>query len=102
MAAAAAVLQRIYERNVHHGMSITWGSYPSFLDHDRGSGCFRCHNSYLVSEAGEAIGQDCTLCHSMLAYESEAPFEFLEPVAEKAPEGQMHEFLRREFMGSYE
>lgn len=97
---AVEVLQEIYRRNIHHGMRITWNAYPSHLGHDAGGGCFRCHNSDLVDETGSAISSDCTLCHSILAYESPGPFHFLLPPDDNDPERKMHRFLREEFLGS--
>ena len=100
--AAIEEVQGIYARNVHHGMRITWGSYPSFIGHEGGGGCFRCHNSYLVNGQGSSIGEECTLCHSMLAYESASPFKFLESADASDPERAMGAYLRGEFMKSYD
>ncbi|MBN1409012.1 MAG: NapC/NirT family cytochrome c [Calditrichaceae bacterium] len=96
---AIEALQEIYHRNIHPEMNIEWGSYPSFISHE---GCFRCHNQNMVAEDGEHIFYDCTTCHSILAQESEQPFRYLQPVSEKNPEAKMHQYLRDEFLNSYQ
>ena len=98
---AVEVLQAIYDRNIHHGMRIVWGSYPSHLNHDGDGGCFRCHSPDMVDESGSTISRDCTLCHSILAYEADSPFKHLGPIDEKHPESRLHEYLRSEFLDSY-
>ena len=49
-------------------MNIDWGAYPSFLGHSDTPGCFRCHTRDLQDDEGHWISDDCTLCHSILAY----------------------------------
>lgn len=90
----------IWSRNVHPEMNIEWGSYPSFLGHRDTPGCFRCHTRDLRDAEGRWIPDDCTLCHSILAYGETTPFAYLEPAAEKAPNRPMHEYLREEFLTS--
>ncbi|OQY26433.1 MAG: hypothetical protein B6244_13590 [Candidatus Cloacimonetes bacterium 4572_55] len=76
---AIHVLQEIYSRNIHHEMNITWGVYRNLLGHeDDEDGCARCHNEYLVDEDEETISEDCDLCHFLLTYEDEEPFEYFE------------------------
>ena len=99
---AARVLREIYDRNVHHGMNVTWGAYPDHLGHKGTAGCLRCHNPDLVSDRGRHISQDCTLCHSIIAYGSDTPFEFLKQVTEGDGEAEMHRYLRQEFLRSLE
>ena len=53
----------------------------------------------MVDESGQAIPYDCTLCHSILAMGSETEFQFLLPAVVKDPDREMHEYLRREFLG---
>ena len=96
--AMVATLQDIRTANVHPGMNIDWNSYPSHIGHKRSGGCFRCHNADMVDETGRAISHDCTLCHSILAYDSESPFQFLLPTDEADPDRRMHEYLRDEFL----
>jgi len=98
--AAVETAQEIYQRNIHPGMNITWGSYPNHLGHRFGRGCLRCHNSNLVDEEGEAISMDCTLCHSILALEGDEPFEYLLPTGGDTTDAtrEIHRYLRREFI----
>ena len=71
--AAAKALGDIYAWNVWPSMKITWGTYPSFLGHDQAPGCFRCHDGDHADASGNAISQDCTLCHSLLAVAEKDP-----------------------------
>ena len=98
---AVAVLHEVYNRNIHHGMNITWGTYASKIGHhDDEGGCFRCHDGSMVAEDGSRIDDDCTLCHSIIAYESDAPYEFvLEPDTSDI-NYEMHRYLRAEFLRS--
>jgi len=82
-------------------MNITWGTYQSHIGHVGDGGCFRCHNTQLVDDAGNAIPDDCTLCHSMLANGHENPFQFLQPADTTTPDHFMHEYLREEFLHSF-
>ncbi len=94
-----AELQEIFSRNIFPGMNVGWNTYPSHLGHENEVGCFRCHNQDMVDEAGQTIPYDCTLCHSILAMDSKTEFQFLLPAVEKDPDREMHEYLRREFLG---
>lgn len=89
----------IYERNVHPYMDLYWGTYPSFIHHRRGTGCFRCHNENLVDSNGEIIAYDCTTCHSILAFESNEPFQFIQVPDPDSAEYPMHQLLHDEFLG---
>jgi hypothetical protein len=93
-------LVSVWQRNIHPGMKIDWGAYPSFLGHSDSPGCFRCHTRDLQDERGNWISDDCTICHSILAYGEAEPFAYLEPAREKAPNRPMHEYLRDEFLTS--
>ena len=99
---AVLALQAVYKRNIHPEMNITWGSYPSNLGHDNDLGCWRCHGGSLVDDQDEYISYDCTTCHSILAEGSDDPFKFMFPSDTADPEGDMHEYLRQEFMKSLE
>ncbi|MBN2246764.1 MAG: NapC/NirT family cytochrome c [Candidatus Aminicenantes bacterium] len=91
----------IFERNIHPNMNIQWNSYPNHIGHERNEGCFRCHNLQLkAAGTGERIPHDCTACHSMLAFQSDRPFQFLEPANQSDREKPLHEYLRKEFLGS--
>jgi len=98
--AAIVELEGIWARNIHPGMNIEWGAYPSFLGHSDTPGCFRCHTRDLQDEEGRWIPDDCTLCHSILAYGEDNAFAYLEPTPEKARNREMHEYLRDEFLAS--
>ncbi len=95
---AVAALQKAHARNVHHDMRVDWGTYPDHGGHRDDLGCFRCHNSNLVDEQGKAISSDCTLCHSVLAWDSASPFAFLEELDDEDREIDIHEFLRNEYL----
>ncbi len=97
---AVATLQEIYQRNIHPRMRVFWNVYPDHRGHRAGGGCFRCHNAEMVDSQGEAVAHDCALCHSILAYESPEPFQFLLPVGEEEPERRMHLYLQEEFLGA--
>jgi len=71
--AAVEKLQAIYRRNVFPDMKVTWGTYTSNLGHEDSPGCFRCHNDDMVSKDQKAIGQDCTICHNVLAWDEANP-----------------------------
>lgn len=77
---------KIYSRNIHPEMNITWGTYPSHIGHtpdlDEFPGCFRCHNYDLKTKSEETISQDCELCHHMIKY-SEAQVEDLKTLMTK-------------------
>lgn len=98
---AIAVARDIYRRNIHHGMEIDWNTYSSHIGHRHaGAGCFRCHNPDMVAEDGTAVSSDCTLCHSILAYESERAFAFVQPPDSTSADYHMHRYLQREFVTS--
>jgi hypothetical protein len=95
---AVDALTEVYQRNVHPGMNILWRPYPDHIGHHEGGGCFRCHSSELVDERGLAISHDCTLCHDILAQDSDHPFRFLLPPDPTDRDRTMHQHLRREFL----
>ena len=53
----------------------------------------------MVDEGGRAVPHDCTLCHSILAYDSEGPYQFLGSPDPQGREKAMHLYLQREFLG---
>ena len=95
------VLQAIYHRSIHPGMEIEWSSYPNHIGHRNSPGCFRCHNSNMVDETGKSISNECTLCHSILAFDSDEPFKHLLPLDEKESEYPMRKYLKEEFTKNY-
>ena len=92
------VAQDILHRNLHHFMKIDWNTYPSFRNHHRNTGCFRCHNPDLKDPDGNHPSLNCTLCHSILAFQSSEPFAFLENFSSENPELKMQQYLRKEFI----
>jgi hypothetical protein len=92
--------REVYARNVHPDMKVEWGTYPSFLGHDRDTGCFRCHNENMRDEKGNMIAYDCTLCHSILSYKENEAFKYLHTPEKKSPNYKMHKMLREEFLNS--
>jgi hypothetical protein len=76
VAAAGKAVGDIYAWNVFPKMNVTWGTYVNHLGHPDMStevGCFRCHGGEHVTEEGDSIPMDCTMCHSLLAEREEAP-----------------------------
>ncbi|MBW2731998.1 MAG: cytochrome C [Deltaproteobacteria bacterium] len=96
---AVESLQRAYKRNIHARMNIDWNVYPSHLGHRGNAGCMRCHHADMVDTAGKAVKHECTLCHSMLSYQSKTPFKVLAAPDPTDPECKLHLHLRREFTG---
>lgn len=90
-------LRAIYNRNIHHEMNITWGTYPSHIGHRGTAGCFRCHTAELVADDGSHIRDGCTLCHSIVAMDSPSPFEYLQPLDRAGRDSVMQHYLRDEF-----
>ena len=52
------------------------------------------------NKQGNWIPDDCTLCHSILAYGEDDAFAYLEPTPDKARNRPMHEYLWEEFLAS--
>lgn len=96
----ATELQKTYDRNIFFNMNINWNSYPNHLGHEQSPGCFRCHNENMVSEDGTQIKNDCTLCHSILADESDEPFKFLKPYKTSGKDSLMHKYLQEELINT--
>jgi formate-dependent nitrite reductase cytochrome c552 subunit len=63
----------IYLRNIFPDMKMSWGVHPNNLGHNDFPGCFRCHDGNHTSADGQAIPNDCTTCHNLLAVEEENP-----------------------------
>ncbi len=70
---AIAELQAIFSQNVFPSMKIEWGTYPVHDSHIDSPGCFRCHDDAHTSPAGNAIRQDCAMCHDVLAWDEPEP-----------------------------
>lgn len=70
---AVREIQSIYRANVFPKMGVNWNTYPRNIGHETSPGCFRCHNDSLATPEGKTIGQDCTTCHTVLAWDEENP-----------------------------
>ncbi|MFC1557430.1 NapC/NirT family cytochrome c [candidate division KSB1 bacterium] len=94
-------LQEAYDRNIHQTMNIRWGAYKSHLGHEStDEGCFRCHSQKLKDNEGNYISFECTLCHSILAFDEDDPYKYLLEVDPGQKNALMHEYLRNEFLQS--
>ncbi len=71
-ASAKAVLA-IWDRNIFPDMNVTWGKYPMNIGHTDFPGCFRCHDGGHTAKNGNAITQDCSACHNILAMDEANP-----------------------------
>jgi nitrate/TMAO reductase-like tetraheme cytochrome c subunit len=69
---AGAAIAAIYNRNNFPSMKVTWGTYPDHIGHEHFPGCFRCHD-WRTGSNGNAISQDCSTCHQVLAMGEEKP-----------------------------
>jgi hypothetical protein len=70
---AADAIAAIYLRNIFPDMKVSWGVHPNNLGHNDFPGCFRCHDGSHTSADGQAISNDCTACHNLLAVQEENP-----------------------------
>jgi hypothetical protein len=85
-------LAAVYRRNIFPDMNVTWGTYPSHMNHvhdQERTGCFRCHNSsyeatMLAPGRTGKLGQRCEACHTMLVVD-ENPAEMEEPLNALVP-----------------
>lgn len=100
IARAVEVLQSIYARNIHPRMNVGWNPYPDHIGHGGKGGCWRCHSPSMVDAEGASVRHSCTLCHSILAYDSETPFAFLSDPKRGDRQYAMHEYLREELLRS--
>lgn len=79
---AIAGTQQAYLENVFPEMNVTWGTYKSFIGHENGTGCFRCHGKLQDRQTGEMITENCDACHIILA-ENEANLDLQEIFEER-------------------
>lgn len=70
---AAKALVAIYSTNVFPEMGVTWGLHPNNVGHTTSAGCFRCHDGSHMDKKGNAITQDCSTCHNLLAVDDVNP-----------------------------
>ena len=47
------------------GKPLTWKNFPNNVGHKDFPGCFRCHDGKHMTDNGEAIRLQCTLCHAL-------------------------------------
>jgi hypothetical protein len=66
-------VQQIYAANVYPSINITWGTYPNNIGHTAFQGCFRCHDGAHLTKSGDAITQDCSACHEIIAADDPKP-----------------------------
>ncbi|MBU1866732.1 MAG: cytochrome C, partial [Actinobacteria bacterium] len=64
---AAEALVKIYDGNFFPEMKTDYRVRVNNLSHFTNDGCFRCHNTDLVSDQGIGIGTACDTCHSIVA-----------------------------------
>ncbi len=74
---AGHVLGGLYASNVFPSMKIEWDTYPDFSGHYNSLGCNRCHAGDHATEDGDVIDSDCSLCHTIVAWDEASP-EILE------------------------
>jgi len=91
---AAAVLAKIYLRNVFPAVKLGWNRHPSNLGHKQegleNPGCFRCHdNAHVATRADgskKKLSQSCDNCHTGLAFDAN-PDKFDDTLASMMPAG---------------
>ncbi len=59
---ASAVLTA-FTRNIFPEMKARWSDYPDNIGHFIFKGCMRCHDGKHKSDEGDAIPNDCRICH---------------------------------------
>jgi len=65
--AARETLVEIYNSNFFPEMNTDYRSRVNNLSHFVNDGCFRCHGSGHVNEAGESLPITCDTCHVIVA-----------------------------------
>jgi hypothetical protein len=73
IAASAAEVLAVYNRNIFPDMNVTWGKYPVNIGHTDFPGCSRCHDGSHSAKSGDIINPDCSACHSLLATDDPNP-----------------------------
>ena len=76
---AGRVLGALYAANVYPHMNIEWGTYPDHSGHHFSPGCNRCHAGDHQASDGEVINADCSICHTIVAWDEASP-EILEMI----------------------
>ena len=75
---AVNVLQEIYSLNFFPEMNTDYRERENNLSHFVNDGCFRCHNQYMVDDAGAPLATDCKTCHVIVAQGPSGEVEDLE------------------------
>ncbi|MDE3195530.1 MAG: NapC/NirT family cytochrome c [Acidobacteriota bacterium] len=74
LSAASKALVDIFNDNVFPDLKVTWGTYSNNLGHTDSPGCFRCHDgNHTVKGGSDAVTQDCSACHNMVAVDEATP-----------------------------
>jgi hypothetical protein len=67
IAEAADTLVDIYRGNFFPEMKTDYRAHLDNVSHFVNDGCFRCHGSDMVDEAGTTISMECDSCHTIVA-----------------------------------
>ena len=70
---AGRVLTGVYTANVFPHMNIDWETYPDHSGHQFSPGCNRCHAGNHATADGEVINADCSICHTVVAWDEASP-----------------------------
>jgi hypothetical protein len=70
---AASTIVRLYSENVFPDMKVSWGTHPNNIGHNDYPGCFRCHDGSHNTKNEKTIGNDCSLCHNLVAVDEANP-----------------------------
>ena len=62
---AAEVAKQLADRLLFDEPGVSWEDFPDHNKHKDFPGCFRCHNGKHLSDEGEAIRLQCTICHNV-------------------------------------
>ena len=61
----AAEMKRILVGASFSHAGLSWQSFPSHTGHKDSPGCFRCHDGKHLTDKGQSIRLQCTLCHDL-------------------------------------
>ncbi len=67
----AAEMKKILLQTSFTRDGLSWKSFPNHAAHKDFPGCFRCHDGKHLSDKGESIRLQCTLCHELPRVERE-------------------------------
>lgn len=63
---AIGVIQGEYQKNAFPHMKVNSTTYLNHIGHLESMGCFRCHSGKHKTKQGEAIRNECDLCHTFI------------------------------------